>query len=97
MALIGITVTLGAAATQVTSSVLFCPWVRIENEAGNALVKFGDSAVSATDYFGSVPADTATVSNAVSIGQHVSSSIRLDHLYLLGTAAQKVHVTAITP
>lgn len=96
MALIGITVTLGAAATQVIATETYCTWLRIENEAGNALVKFGDSAVSATDYSGSVPADTATASNAVTVGPHMAHSIRLDHLYLLGTNTQKVHVAAIT-
>jgi len=97
MALLGITVTLGASATQVISSETWATWVRIENEAGNALVKYGSSAVSAADYYGSVPADTATASNAASIGPHFSNSIRLDHLYLLGTAAQKVHVSYISP
>jgi hypothetical protein len=89
------TVTLGAAATQVTSTEIYASFVRIENEAGNALVKFGGPAVSAADYSGSVPADTATASNGVTIGPFHSNLVSVHGLYLLGTAAQKVHVTAV--
>ena len=97
MALLSYTVTLGAAATQVTSTETYASFVRIENEAGNALVKFGDSSVSAADYAGSVPADTATASNAVTLGPVTFTGIPLNSLYLLGTAGQRVHVAAVAP
>ena len=96
MALLAYTVTLGAAATQVTSAATYASFVRIENEAGNDLVKFGDSTVSAVDYSGSVPGDAVDASNGVTIGPFHSNLISLHGLYLLGTAAQKVHVTAVT-
>lgn len=96
MALLSYTVTLGATATQVTSATVFAECVRLESEAGNALVKFGGSAVSAASYAGSVVADTATASNAVILGPVKAGAIALHDLYLLGTAAQKVHVAVIS-
>jgi len=95
LALLSYTVTLGAAATQVTSDTVFADCVRLESEAGNAIVKFGGSAVSAADYAGSVVADTATASNAVVLGTVKGGVIALHDLYLLGTAAQKVHVSVV--
>ena len=93
MALLSYTVELGADATQVTSAATYASYVRLENAAGNDLVVFGGSTVSATDYAGSVIADTATDCNAVVLK---GPAIALQDLYLLGTAAQKVHVAAVT-
>jgi len=95
MALSRLTVTLGAAATQVTATETYVSFVRIENEAGNALVKYGESDISANDYAGSVPADTATASNGVSLGPCSANLISLHELYLIGTAAQRVHLTVV--
>jgi hypothetical protein len=98
MALLSYTITLGAAAAVPSlGSDVFASSLRIENEAGNALVKFGGSDLSATVYAGSVPADTATASNAVTLGSFPGSAIAVHGLYLLGTAGQKVHLAVVTP
>ncbi len=97
MALQMITVTLGATATRVRSTPLFATAVRIENDAGNALVKFGDLGLVTDAYAGSVPADTATDSNAVTLGPFFAALVDVSLLYLLGTVGQKVRVAVIVP
>jgi hypothetical protein len=94
MALLSYTITLGAVAAPPTLSpaTLFVSQLRIENEAGNATVKFGGSDLSGTVYGGSVAA-----SDAVTLGPLVGAAIAVHDLYLLGTAGQKVHLSVITP
>jgi len=96
MALLSYTITLGAAAAPPFDTELHAAFVRIENGDGNALVKYGGSTLSAADYAGSVPADTATISNAVTLGPFPAAIISVHRLYFLGAAGQKVHLTVIT-
>lgn len=95
MAILTYTVTLGAGATRAVATVTPVASIRIENEASNALVKFGPAAVSSTSYGGSVPADTASVSNAVTLGPFPVDAMDLSSLYFLGTENQKIHLTAV--
>ena len=97
MALLSYTITLGAVAAPPFITEQHAAFVRIENEIGNDLVKYGGSDLAAAVYAGSVPADTATVSNAVTLGPFPAAIISVHTLYLLGTAGQKVHLTLITP
>lgn len=94
MAILTYTVTL-SGATRAVTTVTPVASIRIENEASNALVKYGPSTVSATEYGGSVPADTATVTNAVTLGPFPMDAMDLSSLYFLGTDTQKIHITAV--
>lgn len=97
MALLQYTVTLGAGATQAVTEHLPIAYLRIENEAGNALVKYGTSALTSTDYAGSVIAQSATVDSSKVIGPFPHGIMNLDEFRFLGTENQKIHLTAITP
>ena len=96
MALQQITLTLTTVAVQAVTAHTPFKYLRIENEAGNALVKYGLSTLTSTDYAGSVPADTATVTNAIVIGAFDTLPSNLDEFYFLGTNAQKIHLTVIS-
>lgn len=97
MALRQYTVTLTTAALQAITTNLPITFLRIENEIGNAAVKYGTSAISATDYAGEVLADTATISNGVSIGPFdTPGRMNLQEFWFLGTNTQKIHLTVIT-
>lgn len=97
MPLLQYVVTLGSGATQaVTSNTPIC-FLRIENEAGNAVVKYGTSALTSTAYAGAVLAQTATINNAVTLGPWPQSVLDLQDLRFLGTQNQKIYLTAVTP
>lgn len=97
MALLQYTVTLGAAATRAITTHLPMNFMRIENEASNAVVKYGTSAITTNDYAGAVLAQTATINNAVTVGPFPQGCMNLDEFYFLGTENQKIHLTVITP
>jgi hypothetical protein len=97
MALRQYTVTLGAGNTRAVTVHTPISFLRIENEASNAVVKYGTSALAAADYAGAVLAQTATINNAVTVGPFPHGIMNLDEFYFLGTEAQKIHLTAITP
>jgi len=97
MALVHYTVTLGAGATRAIATVLSTSLIRIENEASNAIVKYGNADVSATDYGGSVVANTATITNAVTLGPFPQGQMNLNDLWFLGTENQKIHLVVSTP
>jgi len=97
MALHHITVTLGAANTQVTTTSTNCWYVRIESENGNADVKVGDINLSATNYGGIVVANpTTAISTAIILQAVGNATLNLNSIYLLGTSTQKVHILYIT-
>lgn len=97
MALLSYTVTLGATAAPATTEVTEVSFLRIESEAGNDLVKFGDSTVSAASYAGSVVANQATADNAVILGPSHVQPIKIQEIYFMGTAGQKIHLAAVLP
>lgn len=97
MALFQFTVTLGAGITRAITTHLPINQLIIENEASNALVKYGGPSLTPTDYAGSVIAQSATVDSSKTIGPFPQSCMNLDEFYFLGTADQKIHITAITP
>lgn len=97
MALEQYTVTLGAGNTQAITTHKPVTYLRIENEASNAVVKYGTSALTSTVYAGAVLAQTGTINNAVTVGPFPHGIMNLDEFYFLGTENQKFHITAITP
>lgn len=97
MALEQYTVTLGASITRAITTHKSMNFLRIENEASNAVVKYGASTLTTTDYAGAVLAQTATINNAVTIGPFPQGCMNLDEFYFLGTENQKIHLTVITP
>ena len=97
MALLQFTVSMTGAPVRAITTHLPIAFLRIENEAGNAVVKYGTEDVTATDYAGAVLAQTATINNAVTVGPFPHGLMNLDEFYFLGTDGQEVHLTAITP
>lgn len=97
MALLQYTVTLGAGATQAVTDHLSINQLIIENTAGNALVKYGTSALTTALYAGSVIAQSATVDSSKTIGPFPQGCMDLKDFYFLGTEAQVIHLTVITP
>ncbi len=93
MAVHHITVTLGAGITQISSSSINARWVYIENTTSNADVKVGDRNLTSADYGMIVQAgpDKAKTLNPAD----GNLCIGLNTTYLLGTAAQVVHVLYI--
>ena len=97
MALMQLTLTMTGSNVQASSTSQPCKFVRVENEAGNAIVKYGTSLLSATVYAGSVLADTATINNGVIIGPFSGEApMDLTNLYFLGTDGQEIHLTVVT-
>lgn len=97
MALRQYSVTLGAGATAATTDHVPMTFLRIENTASNATVKYGTSALVTGDYAGTVQAEAAGSSNAVVIGPLPVPSMNLGDFYFLGTQNQVIHLTVITP
>lgn len=95
MAILTYTVTLAATATRAVTAWTPIAFLRIENEASNAVVKFGPSTVSSTSYGGAVIAEQAAASNAVTIGPFDTNAFNLEDIYFLGTDTQKIHLTAV--
>ena len=93
MAVGHITVTLGAANTQVTATRIPVQQVIIHNPTGNASITVGDTTMTATSYGFLV----AAAANSPSIGPFSAvAPLNLNELYLRGTEAQLVHVFYIT-
>ena len=92
MAIRQYTVTLSGATRAVTAHTP-CREVQVENESGNATVKFGTSAVTATDYAGSV---AAAATKILGNGPSGDFPMNLDQLYFIGTDTQKIHLFVIT-
>ena len=86
----------GSAVQASATSVPFS-YMRIENVASNAIVYYGTSAVSATDYAGTVLANTASINNGVIVGPMPQPGcMNLLEFYFVGTNDQKIHLTVIT-
>ena len=97
MALHQVTLTMTGSAVQASATSVPFSYMRIENEASNAIVKYGLSTVTSTDYAGSVLADTTTINNSVIIGPMPQPGcMNLLEFYFLGTNSQKIHLTVIT-
>lgn len=74
-------------------------FLRIQSESGNAAASCTGNkrAVTSTDYDFQVLADTATISNAVSIGGGATGSpFNLEDINVIGTNAQKIHISYVT-
>lgn len=96
MALAQYTVTMTGSAVRAVATNLPIQYLRIENESGNALVNYGTSAVTTADYAGSVSANTATITNGVTVGPFSGEApMNLDEFYFIGTNNQKIHLTVI--
>ncbi len=73
MALLQYTVSMTGSKVQATTSGSTTPnhqpvkYVRVENEASNANVQYGNSNVTTTNYAGTVIANTTTINNGVVI------------------------------
>jgi hypothetical protein len=91
MAFLSQTVTFTGTAVRATTEPTFLSSLRIESEAGNGIVYFGDSGVSNTDYAGSIKAGASDPA-AVFLGPYVAAPIPLHQLYFLGTSGQKIHL-----
>lgn len=96
MALKQFTVTMTGSAVQATSAHTPFKYMRMESEAGNAIVYYGDSTVTSSAYAGTVLANTATINNGVIIGAFDTLPSNLDEFYFVGTNNQKIHLTLIT-
>lgn len=95
--LLSYTVTVGATAVRAVAEPTEVSFLRIESEAGNALVYFGGSGLTTADYAGTVVANQATAANAVILGPSHVQPIKLQEIYFLGTAGQKIHLAAVLP
>ena len=97
MAMKSYTVTMTGSAVQISTTRQPFHEMRIESEAGNAIVYFGASTVSSSDYAGSVLANTATITNAVVIGPFSGEyNSDISEWYFSGTNGQKIHICLIT-
>lgn len=96
MALRQYTLTMTGSAVQLTTDHVPFHFMRIENEVGNAAVQFGTSTVTTSSYAGAVLANTATVTNAVSIGPFPQLPSNAEEFWFIGTNTQKIHITLIT-
>ena len=91
-----LTVTMTGSAVQASTTRKPAKYVRIESEASNAIVYYGDSTVTTAAYAGTVLANTATINNGVILGPFSGEyNIELSELYFIGTNAQKIHLTVI--
>jgi hypothetical protein len=97
MALLQYTVMMTGSAVRATTVKTPISFLRIENEASNADVKYGTSAVAAADYGGTIKDEEAAVEHAVEIGPFPTACMDLSDIYFLGTNTQKIHLTAVTP
>lgn len=85
-------VTIGAAATQVSSTKTPVQWLFIHNTAQNSAIYIGSSTVTASSY-----GHTLAASEEVPIGPGTAGyPINLDEVYIFGTENDVVHVLAIT-
>ena len=73
---------------------LSCSEIHIQPEGANAnVVYFGDSHITTSLFAFRMPAgDTGDPPPPMVIGPYSRSPIKLDDMYVLGTAAQKVHL-----
>lgn len=84
-----IQVTLGAAATRITTAQIYTPLLAIQNNAA-AVVRIGDNTVSATKGI-AVAAGSTTTQNPFVVTRS-DNRISLRDYYLFGTAGQLVDV-----
>lgn len=77
-----IQVTLGAAATRVTTTRTPCKQIIFQNTAGN-VARIGDSTVSATK--GIKLAASAAANSIVSLGPFDTHPLELEDYYIFGT------------
>ena len=73
---------------------LACREIHMQAESGNSHVVYvGDATVSATLYAFVIPTPVSSVPAAPMImGPYGAQSIKLDDFYIIGTAAEKVHL-----
>lgn len=93
MALLVYQVTLGAGATQITSSHV--PFIELHLNASAADYYLGGSDVSTTKYFVKVPS-TGTVNVAIGAGGGGAMLDTLKNMYLIGTQSGVVNVGVVT-
>jgi hypothetical protein len=92
MALRQYNVTLGAGATQVTSTRRGIRHAIIQNTAGNAAIFIGDADVTNAIY-----GHTLAASGILHLGPFSGDApLSTDELYITGTQSQVVHVLLIT-
>ena len=99
MALQVYTVTLAGTTTPVQLSATRQPFhsMRIESDASNAIAYFGKAGVTTSVYAGTVLANTATITNAVTIGPFSGEyNSDIQEWWFLGTDGQKLRITLIT-
>ena len=85
-----IQVTIGAAATQVSTSGLQCRWVSIQNNATHAM-RVGDSTASVGGAKGILLA-SGSPGGSVTIGAFESYALDLSTVYIAGTQGDTVDV-----
>lgn len=83
-------VTIGASATRVSSTSIFCRQVIFQNNAGNAC-RVGDSTVSATKGV-ALAAAGATPGGSLNLGPGPGLEIDLKEFYIAGTQTDKIDV-----
>ena len=71
-------------------------YMRIESDASNAIAYYGNSAITTSNYAGTVLANTATQNNAVIIGPFNVLPSNVDEFWFLGTSTQNLRLTVIT-
>ena len=91
MALKHVVVTIGASATQLSSTRESLKWLKISNPAGNDLVKIGASTVSGTDY-----GDSISAGESVEIGPFGQGAVNTTEIYFSGTNTEKVYILYVT-
>lgn len=92
MAVVSIQVTLGAAATQISTQPISCKQIIFQNNAA-AVMRLGDSSVSATK--GNQLASGSPGGSLV-IGPMPPQLSNLNEWYAFGTATQVLDVTYVT-
>lgn len=85
-----ISVTLGAAATPITTKNIYSPFVTIQNNSA-AAVYIGDNRVTGATNGIFLPPTTATGSGSYTI-QRADNRILLNQYYLFGTAGSVIVV-----
>lgn len=81
-------VTLGAAATQISSTHKPCVEIIIQNTNGNSAIYIGDSTVTNLSYGHTLAADGILALDGT------ACSINIEEVYIFGTADDVVHVLA---
>ncbi len=95
MALLTANITLTGAAQALSATHLPVTFVRFDNPTSNADIKVGDNTLTTTNY-GFIVEDGPTANKDLGPYGGGTSPINLQHVYVLGTISQVLHITYIT-